>query len=753
MPFLFPSLIALSAIALVPILIHLLNRRRYKRVAWAAMHFLRSALREEARRIQYKDFILMALRALACILLALAIARPVTRLLADSSVGNRGVVFIIDSSASMHLSTGVNSLMDTAKREAISILREMPPDTLIALVDAARPATVVIPRTRDLREVEKAIEEMTASDAGTDVSGAVRLASDCFREMGKTTSRDLFFVTDMQASAWRADAGAVRKATAGFGPGVRSYVVPVTAQETRNLAVTGLRLDPPVVAARQPFAAEVEILNGGPVDEENIVVELRQDGKRSASASLRSLAPGTTAKLRLLAEALEPGNRVVEAVVNQGRERFSTDDSRRAVLPVVQGLQVLLVDGEPGERFGQGEADYLDAVLAPVMEGDIPPPFVVSKVSAASLGPKDLVGKDVVILCNLAWIKPELALPLRTLVERGGGLMLFLGGNVQPGAYAACVAKGPAGEEPLLPAAVGKPFPADKASATDKPDPLYLSAERLEHEWMSFFRIKENRPLLRVPVQRALGLSMPTGSVSTVVAWYENGEPAIVEKRLGLGRVVMVGTTADPAWNSLFVEPLGAVLASRMVSAILPASDTVRSARTGERVQLPLPPEERKMAIQLTTPDNKVYSARPDMIGERPFLVYDGRGRVGAYRYRIESLPPREEVFVLNLPADESDIRPLAAAALHDLFPSGEFRSVRDREEGSAGRALRSARLGRELWWPVMLAAFLLLIVEITYARLITTEAPSADDLPTQARTAGHRMSAGAAAARGKGAA
>jgi len=749
MPFLFPSLIALSAIALVPILIHLLNRRRYKRVAWAAMHFLRAALREEARRIQYKDFILMALRALVCILLALAIARPVTRLLADSASGNRGVVFIMDSSASMQLSTGVNSLMDTAKREAISILREMPPDTLVSLVDAARPATVVIPRTRDLREVERAIEELSASDAGTDVAGAVRLASDSFRDMGKITGRDLFFVTDMQASAWRADAGAVRKAAAGFGPGVRSYVVPVAAQETRNLAVTGLRIDPPVVAARQPFAADVELFNGGPVDEENIVVELYQDGKRSASASLRSLAPGAKARLRILAEALEPGNRVVEVVVNQGLERFGTDDSRRMVLPVVQGLQVLLVDGEPGERFGQGESDYLDAVLAPVMEGDIPPPFVVSKVTAASLGPKDLIGKDVVILCNLDEIRPDVAQPLRTLVDRGGGLMLFLGANVQPGAYAAFATRKTPDEEPLLPAAVGRAFPADKASGDGKPDPIYLSAERLEHEWMSFFRVKEHLPLLRVPVQRALELSVSTGSVSAVVAWYENGAPAIVEKRLGLGRVVMVGTTADPAWNSLFVEPLGAVLASRMVSAILPSSDTVRASLTGDRVQLPLPSEERKMEIQLTTPDNKVYTARPELIGERPFLVYEGRGKTGVYRYRIETVPPREEIFVLNLPGDESDIRPLAAAGLHELFPSGEFRSVRDRDEGSAGRALRSARLGRELWWPVLLLAFLLLIAEITYARFITTDAPSVDDLPVQARSAGHRMSAGAAAARG----
>lgn len=750
MPFLFPGLLALTATALVPIIIHLLNRRRYKRVVWAAMHFLREALREEAKRIQYKDFILMALRALACILLALAIARPVTRLLADAGTGSRGVVFIVDSSASMSLSTGVGSLMDQARKEAISILREMPPDTIIALVDASRPATVIIPRTRDVREVEKAIEEMESADSGTDIAGAVRLAAGLFREMGNTAGRDVFVVSDMQSSAWRSAATAVRKAAADFGPGVKSYVVPVTARETRNLAVTGLRLDPPVAAARQPFSADVEILNGGAAAEENIVVELRIDGARAATASVGLLAPGAGARLRILAEAPAPGVRVVEAVVNQGRERFSVDDSRRAILPVVEGLQALLVDGEPGALFGQGEADYLDAVLAPAMDGDIPPPFVVSKITAASLSPKDLAGKDVIVLCNVPEIKPDIAVQLRTTVERGAGLLVFAGGNVRPEAYAALAAPTAAGGEPLLPAAVGKPFPPEKAGG-GKPDPVYLTAERLEHEWMSFFRSKENRPLLRAPVQRALALSIPTNAVSRVVAWYENGEPAVVEKPFGLGRVVMFGTTADPDWNTLFLEPVGAILANRIVSGILPGSGTVRAVCAGERVQLPLPPGERKMSIRLTTPDNKVLTARPDMAGDRPYLVHDGRGRTGTYRYRIEAVPPREEIFALNLPADESDIRPLADNALGELFPSGEFRPIQDRREGSAGKALRGARLGREIWWPVLLLGFLLLIGEITFARLITTDAPSADDLPTQARAAGHRLSAGAAAARGGG--
>lgn len=751
MPFLFPALTALTAIAAVPILIHLLNRRRYKRVVWAAMHFLRQALREEAKRIQYKDFILMALRALACILLALAIARPITRLLADVASGSKGVVFIMDTSASMNLSTGVNTLMDAARREAISILREMPPDTIIGLVDASRPAAVVIPRTRDLREVEKAIEEMEASDSGTDIAGAMRLTADLFREMGKTGSRDVFVVSDMQASAWKAGAVAARKTAADFGPGVRSYVIPVHAPDNRNLAVTGLRLDPPVAAARQPFSANVDVLNGGPAVEENIVVELRVDGARAATASIRSVGPGDTARVRILAETPGPGMRVVEAIVNQGRERFSVDDSRRAILPVVEGLQTLLVDGQPGTLFGQGEADYLDAVLAPVMDGDTPPPFVVTKIPASSFSPKDIVGKDAIVLCNVPELKPDIAASLRAAVERGTGLLLFLGDNVLPGAYAPYVSTNAAGVEPLLPAAVGKPFPPQTAGADGKPEPVYLSADRLEHEWMSFFRSRETRPLLRAPVGQALALSVATGGVSRVVAWYENGEPAIVEKPLGPGRVVMVGTTADPGWNSLFLEPVGAILANRMVSACLPGSGTIRTVNTGGRVQLPLPAGDRKMNIRLTTPENKVLTARPEMIAERPYLVHEGRGRTGTYRYQIESVPPREEIFALNLAADESDIRPLADNGLNELFPSGEFRPIQDRRASSAGQALRSARLGREIWWPVLLLGFLVLIGEITFARLITTEAPSPDDLPTQARSAGHRMSAGAAAARGGG--
>lgn len=749
MPFLFPGLLALTALAAVPILIHLLNRRRYKPVTWAAMKFLRDAMREEAKRIQYRDLLLMLLRALVCILLALAIARPVTRLLAGRVESKRAVIFVMDRSASMSLSTGTGTLMASARREALSILRGLAADTPIGLIDAARPAAVVIPRTRDLRDVERAVEQFEASDAGTDIAGAIRHAVALARGMERVSGVDLYVFSDMQATAWRGAAESVRKSMAELRLTLNAYVVPLTAQESGNLAVTALRIDPPVVAARQPFVAEAEVLNGGAEAVRNVPVEVRVNGAPAATALVPGLEPGASAKVRLLAETATPGLAIVEAVVAQGRGRFGGDDTRCGVVRVAQGLQVLLVDGEPGSTFGQGEADYLQAMLSPEFEGGAPAPYVPTKIAAASVTPRDVLDKDLIFLCNVPALRPEFAAQLRTAVERGAGLVVFLGKQVSPGAYATystAVADAP---EPLLPASVGKLFPPD-APGGAPPEPVYLSSERLEHEWMSFFRAKETLPLLRVPVQRALALGVTTGAAARVVAWYENGIPAIAEKRLGLGRVVMVGTSADPDWNALCLEPIGPILVSRIAAALLPGSATVRVAEVGVRVRLPLPPEERKLNIRLTMPDRKVLTVQPELAGDRASLVYDGLGRAGVYRYQIDSVPPREDLFVLNLPADESDIRPLGAGALAELFPSGEFRWIQDRDEGSAGLAMRKARLGHELWWPALFAALVLLVAEIVLARLMTSEVPSADELPAQARAAQHRGTAGAAAVRGR---
>ena len=67
---------AAAALIALPIIIHLLNRRRFKTVTWAAMDFLMRAMRKNRRRLEFEQWILLAMRCLLVFLLRLVLARP-----------------------------------------------------------------------------------------------------------------------------------------------------------------------------------------------------------------------------------------------------------------------------------------------------------------------------------------------------------------------------------------------------------------------------------------------------------------------------------------------------------------------------------------------------------------------------------------------------------------------------------------------------------------------------------------------------
>src|SRR6478752_3159399 len=91
-------------LASIPIIIHILNRRRFKTVTWAAMEFLLRAMRKNRRRLRFEQWLLLATRCLVVLLLGFALARPLG---CDNPTvalvgGRTGVsVFVIDNSYSM----------------------------------------------------------------------------------------------------------------------------------------------------------------------------------------------------------------------------------------------------------------------------------------------------------------------------------------------------------------------------------------------------------------------------------------------------------------------------------------------------------------------------------------------------------------------------------------------------------------------------------------------------------------------------
>ncbi|MHC4199866.1 MAG: BatA domain-containing protein, partial [Planctomycetota bacterium] len=131
----------------VPVIIHLLNRRRFRIIVWAAMDFLLATMKKNQRRIQLRDLILMLLRAFAIIFLALALARPTLapgRLILGPQ-GEVAAVVLLDNSLSMAYDAGPRTRFDLAKEQGVAVVEALPKGSSVALVLMNDDAVAEIP--------------------------------------------------------------------------------------------------------------------------------------------------------------------------------------------------------------------------------------------------------------------------------------------------------------------------------------------------------------------------------------------------------------------------------------------------------------------------------------------------------------------------------------------------------------------------------------------------------------------------------
>src|SRR5436309_3854652 len=123
MTFLAPLMLAGAAAVTVPLALHFFYRARYRPLPWAPMKFLKEAIEQTSRRLKFQEWILLALRCLAILLLALALARPGMQSAGSTGRGESvDAVIVIDTSYSMGANDGDKSRLDRAKEAALAII-------------------------------------------------------------------------------------------------------------------------------------------------------------------------------------------------------------------------------------------------------------------------------------------------------------------------------------------------------------------------------------------------------------------------------------------------------------------------------------------------------------------------------------------------------------------------------------------------------------------------------------------------------
>ena len=189
----------LLPLALLPVIIHLLNRLRYQTVRWAAMMFLRSADRDASRRAKIRQWLILAARCLMLLVFLLALARLQSkgRLARFFDRGSNLVVVLFDRSASMEQERdGVSG-----RQRALALVRrgleELEGSTRVVWIDSATGSTTPLPVGVDLDRLPMVEATETMADTGAMLRAALREIA-----RAGVASAEVWIPTDRQTVSW-----------------------------------------------------------------------------------------------------------------------------------------------------------------------------------------------------------------------------------------------------------------------------------------------------------------------------------------------------------------------------------------------------------------------------------------------------------------------------------------------------------------------------------------------------------------------
>lgn len=713
MSFLNPALLAFASAVAVPILIHLLNRRRFQRVTWAAMRFVRASLEKNRRRMQFEDLLLLALRCLIVALFALALARPAFRS-ASSFLGGARVaaVIVLDHSASMSATDGARSRFVLARQAAEAAVDAIPAGSAVAFLLAGDRVSAPVPEpSYDLNLVRKAIREATPSDLGTDHAVALSAALEILKGQA-VLRKEIILVTDRQAAAWRR-LPEIANQLDQAGAETRLRVVFVGDPLEDNLAVVSLTRSAGFASVREPLRFEAEIVNGGTQPVRQVRVTLHLDGGAAVDESvLDTLAPGESRRATFFARFPDEGFHSVTARIPP--DRMPADDERTIVVPVVGEVRVLVVDGDPESN----SAFFLRHALQPVPADAAARYFLQPRViPAAQLAVTRLTDFSAVILADPPVLSAPVLEQLGRYVTEGGALIVFPG----PKASVEFYNREWLGRASLLPGGLGEV----RGRADSDDNVWHLQGSGYQHPVFALWN-DAGAGSLAAPRFRASWTLQPAPArtnasggleVTEPMISFSDGTPAALERTVGRGRVMMFASTAGTAWNDLAVRPVFVPLLHRSVASLTDAQERRYNLHTGSRATLRLPAELAGREAVVTSPgrpERRITHLLRAVAGAA-LLEFDETERAGLHRVTLAGNNAPLAVFAAQPDPAESVLADIGAerrseiarmAQVTDWAADLDLRSVFERE-----------RMGLEFWLPLLVGVLLLGVVETGLAQ------------------------------------
>jgi hypothetical protein len=705
------------AAASLPILIHLLNRRRYREVPWAAMRFLMAAIRKNQRRVKVEQWLLLAIRTLLILFVVLAMAKPFLESAGALPFlpGQRSHrVIVLDGSLSMAYRPGESTRFDQAKSLAAQLVKDARRGDVLSVVMMGDPPRVIVgdaSPSANQPEVLKELADLTLPHGRTDLTASFQ-AIDRVLEVSSIQRKEIIFLTDLQVASWRKtdrDDG-LRAAVAKLeARKAQSIVIDLGKEGGENRAVTDIRLNAPVVTMGNPTPVLTATLrNFGVNPAPSVKAQLYVDGQLGPEQVV-DLPVGSDVSVAFTPTISNPGDHVLEVRLDD--DPLLLDNRRRLAVPVRESLRVLLVDGDSKTEAFQAETDYLNVALNPQSGSPGLPPVIRTEVASESqVARRDLSPYDVVVLCNVAQVTDGEVNALDAYLKQGGGLVVFGGDQVMAENYNRLLHKDGKG---ILPAAIlGSMGDATKKSGSFEFNPLGF-----QHPIVAPFSGADANVILGLTGTRTwqyLKLKLPTETQAKVALAYNSGDPAVIEMPKDRGKVIQVATTADAGWSTWPLHPSYPPVMEQIILQAASGKLAERNIGVGQPIDQALPALATDAPAEVVRPDEARSNLKVKADGDIALFHFEETDLSGTYQVKYGPPLASESIFAANPDPSESDPAKLDRPRLQEAIPGWTFDYMTNWKD-LTGNAAAVSRRG-ELHRPLLFGVLALLLIESVLA-------------------------------------
>ncbi len=598
-----PALLWGLLAAAIPLAIHLFFRRRPRPTPFPAIDFILRARRETERRLRLKKILLFTARTLLLAAIAAAIARPRAEQEGASAAvaaGPRATAIVLDASGSMRYQLGGQPLFDRALSDAREALASLGTDEPATAVVCGMEPPVAEPPSFDRAAVRRVLDRAVPAAGHSDLTTCVQAAAQALSasRAQEGLGKRIVIATDLAASAWRLDAPppSVDSPQGPVRPEV-SVLDAARGAELPNRAVVGVQAEPDPAAGPRGYKFTATVVNHGreklPEVPLSLLVGLGPEQKTAIRAFTELPAGGATRKSLL--QAFQKGGPVAVQLAIPG-DALPLDDSRALVLEVPRDVKALVVDGAPSPVKYRDEAYFVESALASPSS-----PVRPRLVDAEAFLREDLSQYDVVFLLNVRSVGVK-APELQRFVEGGGGLFVSVGDQVDPDLYARELGA-------LLPMSLHVEKTATPREGGGAGGARFAEVD-FDHPVFSIFTGEAREGLLGTRTYRYL-LARPGrsgGAAPRVLAAFDDGAPALVERRYGKGRVLLFTSSADRDWTDWPIRTSFLPALQRFAAYLTGGLDerTEKATAIGERRTIQL--SEGEALVSLIGPDGRERS-------------------------------------------------------------------------------------------------------------------------------------------------